>query len=101
MSKNEINKGAEVTLRDGQKVELKPLTIKQLRRFVKLADKFDTATEELTDDALDAMIDACAIALEKVAPKLSEDKDYLEDNLDIPSMNTILGVAMGGDGNPN
>lgn len=101
MAKNEnnANEGTEIVFRDGNKVMLKPLTIRQLRRFVKLADKFpDNATAELSDDALDAMLEACAIALEKVLPDV--DGDYLEDNMDIPLINKVLSIAMGSD-DPN
>ena len=94
----ELNKGKEIILADGEKVYVKPLTIKQLRKFMKVAA--DLALDgNLDDDQIDKMLDAAQIALEKAAPELAADRDKLEDVLDMKSFNDILAVAVGADPN--
>jgi hypothetical protein len=76
----------EIKLQDGSTVQLKPLSIKQLRKFMAAMNKASEATTE--DQSLSVLIDACAIALES-------DKDKLEDALDVPTINRILEVCGG------
>ena len=54
-------------------------------------------TGEVTteDETLTILIDACAIALEKQLPDLVNDREALEDALDVPTMNRILEVCGG------
>lgn len=92
----------EIELQDGTEVTLRPLTIKRLRRFMDVVKQLD-GMEEDEDRAVNQMVDACAIALEKAAPELVEDRDALEEALDIPTMWRILEIAGGvkmGDPNP-
>ncbi len=95
---DELNKGTEIELADGQKVYMKPLTIKQLRKFYKVVKGLDL-DGPLEDEQIDVMVDATAIALEKCAPKLAKDKEGLEDLLDMSSFSKILAVAVGADPN--
>ena len=83
----------EVTLQNGSKVTLKPLTIKQLRKFMQVINK--TAESNTEDETLSVLIDACAVALEKQLPDLVSDRDALEDALDVPTINRILEVCGG------
>ncbi len=54
-----------IKLQNGTEVQLKPLTIKELRKFMVAISK---TSEALTEDAtLDILIDACAVALENAA----------------------------------
>jgi hypothetical protein len=81
-------------------VEVRPLTIRQLRRFIKVVGdlNFESQTD-LTDEDIDKMVDAASIALEKAAPELSNDREAIEDSLDIKTFNEILNAAMGVDPN--
>ena len=83
----------EVTLQNGSKVTLKPLTIKQLRKFMQVINR--TAESNTEDETLSVLIDACAVALEKQLPDLVSDRDALEDALDVPTINRILEVCGG------
>ena len=84
----------EIELQNGAKVKLKPLTIKELRKFMAAIQR--TAEGQLTEDqTLDLLIDACAVALEKQQPELVKDRDALEDALDVPTINRILEVCGG------
>lgn len=83
----------EIELQNGAKVKLKPLSIKELRKFMAAIQKTaETNTEEQT---LTVLIDACAVALEKQLPDLVSDRDALEDALDVPTINRILEVCGG------
>lgn len=90
----------ELELQDGTMVTVKPLTIKRLRKFMNVIAQLNN-TEGVAEDedeeerAIDLMFDACVIALEQNNPKVIEDRDNLEDALDIPTMWKILEVAGG------
>ncbi len=83
----------EIQLQNGAKVTLKPLTIKELRKFMTVIQK--TANVQNEDETLTILIDACAVALEKQLPDLVADRDALEDSLDVPTINRILEVCGG------
>jgi hypothetical protein len=83
----------EIELQNGDKVNLKPLTIKELRKFMTAVQK--TAETKSEDETLTILIDACAVALEKQLPDLVKDRDALEDALDVPTINRILEVCGG------
>ena len=83
----------EITLQNGKTVKLKPLSIKELRRFMVSIQGIAQVTEE--EKTLDILIDACAVALEKQLPDFVADRDALEDALDVPTINRILEVCGG------
>ena len=83
----------EVQLQNGQTVKLKPLSIKELRKFMEAIQKTANVTTE--GETLTVLIEACAITLEKQLPELVADKEALEDALDVPTMNRILEVCGG------
>jgi hypothetical protein len=83
----------QIELQNGAKVTLKPLTIKDLRKFMAAIGQTQDAKTE--DETLTILIDACAVALEKQLPDLVKDRDALEDALDVPTINRILEVCGG------
>ncbi len=83
----------EITLQNGAVVKLKPLTIKELRKFMVVIQKTANMTSE--EETLTILIDACAVALEKQLPELVKDRDAFEDALDVPTINRILEVCGG------
>ena len=83
----------EIQLQNGATVKLKPLTIKELRKFMVVIQKTAEVTSE--DETLTILIEACAVALEKQLPDLVKDKDAFEDTLDVPTINRILEVCGG------
>ena len=85
----------EITLQNGATVKLKPLTIKELRRFMEQIQKTQEIENIDQNKTLSVLIDACAIALEKQLPDLVKDKDALEDALDVPTINRIFEVCGG------
>jgi hypothetical protein len=96
----DMYKGTEITFADGVVRRIKPLTIRQLREFMKVANNMKTTEEgNLTDEDIDKMIAAAKIALAKVDPELADDDDALEEALDLRSFQELMNVAMGGDPN--
>jgi hypothetical protein len=83
----------EIQLRNGDTVKLKPLSIKELRRFMTEIQKTAAAVTE--DESLTVLIAACAIALEKQLPELVADTEAFEDAMDVPTINRILEVCGG------
>jgi hypothetical protein len=97
-----IIKEEEIELQDGRKVVVRPLNIKGLRKFMAIVGKFEEVESE--EDSLDLMVEAVQIALTKADPEIADDIDYLEENLDMNSINRIMEVAGGIDmsgGDPN
>ena len=83
----------EIQLQNGATVKLKPLTIKELRKFMVVIQKTAEVTSE--DETLTILIEACAVALEKQLPDLVKDIDAFEDTLDVPTINRILEICGG------
>ena len=83
----------EIQLQNGATVKLKPLTIKELREFMKVIQRTQEVTSE--DETLTILIEACGVALQKQLPDLVADKDAFEDTLDVPTINRILEVCGG------
>lgn len=89
----EVYTATDIELQDGTTITVKPLTIKRLRRFMEVIQKFEKVDDEA--QSIDLMVDACAIAIEQSKPELAENRDALEDVLDVPTMWKILEVAGG------
>jgi hypothetical protein len=97
---NDLFKGTEITFSDGRKRVVKPLTIKHLREFMKVANEMKTDNEAgMTDEDIDKMIAAASIALRKADPELAADRDALEDILDLKTFGEVMAAAMGNDPN--
>ena len=78
----------EIELRDGKTVKLKPLSIRELRLFMDVMGKTaNTATE---DEALQVLIEACGVALEKQIPEIKENKDLLRFESNITNILNII-----------
>ena len=83
----------QITLQNNATITLKPLSIKELREFMKVIQR--TQEVESEDDTINVLIDACAVALRKQLPELVADRDALEDALDVPTINRILEICGG------
>jgi hypothetical protein len=104
-SKNDdLRGGFAIDFADGVSRVVKPLTIRQLRSFMKIMDKMqnidtDAENQSMNDEDIDNMVEAAAIALSKVDSKLAEDADALEDALDLRCFGALMAAAMGNDPN--
>lgn len=100
MANKDIHEGKAIVFADGKTRTVRPLTIRQLRKFMKVAGALQAKTEaEMTDEDIDAMVEAASIALAKIDPELAEDLDALEDVLDLKCFAELMSAAMGSDPN--
>mgnify|MGYP003141071796 CR=1 FL=1 len=92
----DLREGQLITFADGVERTVYPLTIRQLRNFMKIAEKLDVDAEQgLTDQDIDNMVEAAGIALQKVDPDLANDPDALEDALDLRCFSGLMAASMG------
>ena len=85
----------EIELSNGESLTIKPLPIKQLRKFMAVIQKMDDPELESDNAAMEIFIEAAMICLEVFKPELSTDKDKFEELVEIPTMMKILEVAGG------
>jgi len=85
---------SEIELLDGSKVKMRPLKISLLRDFMK---KFETIAEvsEDNDKSMDVLIDCVQIAMKQYAPDFANDREKLEENIDLPSVYKVIEAAAG------
>jgi len=89
----------ELELQDGTVVEIRPLNIKSLRKFMEIVENMDKVEKET--DAIEHMVAASAIAIERTNPELAADTERLEEVLDLQTMWKILEIAGGVSNDPN
>ena len=74
-----------VKLLDGTEVELKPLKISLLKPFSKKFQELAAVAED-NEKAMDVLMECIMIAFKQFAPEYSEDREKLEDNIDLPTV---------------
>ena len=84
----------EIQLMDGTKIKLQPLKISLLREFM---TKFEGITEvaDSNSKSMDLLIECVQIAMKQYSPQLAENKDNIEDVIDLPTVYKIIEVAAG------
>jgi hypothetical protein len=96
----DLHEGKAILFADGKTRIVRPLTIRQLRKFMKIANSLKVGDEDaMTDEDIDQMVAAAAIALAKVDPDLADDPEALEDVLDLRCFSEVMAAAMGNDPN--
>ena len=85
----------EVELSNGESLTIKPLTIKQLRKFMTIIKTMDNPENASDDAAMDIFIEAAMLCLENSMPELSKDKEKFEEVVEIPTMMKILEICGG------
>jgi hypothetical protein len=85
----------EIELADGSNISLKPLPIKQLKKFMTVIRSIDADEDATEDDAMDTFIKAAMICLEIFKPELSQDIEKFEAVIEVPTMMKILEVCGG------
>lgn len=100
LANKDIHEGREIVFADGKKRTVRPLTIRQLRKFMKVANNMKVADDgSMTDEDIDKMLESASIALMATDPDLASDLDALEDVLDLKSYQGLMAAAMGNDPN--
>ena len=83
----------EVELQEGTVVTVKPLNIRLLRKFMDVMASMDPEASET--EKLDILVKACGVAIEKQAPDIANNRENLEEALDVPTMWKIIEIAGG------
>jgi len=85
----------EIELSSGDVINVRPLPIKSLRKFMEVIKKLDSEDIKDETEAMDVFIEACMVCMEKIKPELSKDRDLFEESIEVPTMMKILEVAGG------
>jgi hypothetical protein len=83
-----------VKLIDGSELAVQPLKISLLRPFMKKFADLATVSDD-NDKSMDILLDCVQIAMKQYKPELSENKDDLENLLDLPTVYEIIDAATG------
>jgi hypothetical protein len=84
----------EIELSNGETISIRPLPIKQLRKFMEAIKEVDSENTN-EDDAMNIFIKASMICLETFKPELSQNKEKFEEVVEVPTMMKILEVCGG------
>lgn len=89
-----INENKVLTLIDGTEITVRPLKISLLKPFMA---KFEKIAEVAADNekSMDILMDCVQIAMKQYAPDVADDREKLEDNLDLPTVYKIVEEASG------
>jgi len=85
----------EVKLSNGEEIDVRPLTIKNLKKFTKVIAKLDSEDVKTEEDALDVFIEAGMVCMNQFSPELAEDREKFEDVIEVPTLMKILEIAGG------
>jgi len=117
-----VREGKKIVFSDGKTREVFPVSIKNLRKMMKVMEGLDPLTTEMTGETITTLLDSARIVLTEIDPVLvasslkacekrddlvangkeqeAEDvEDPLEDVLDIATMNKVIAAGMGTDPN--
>ncbi len=83
-----------ITLMDGTEILARPLKLSLLRPFMAKFSLLAAASED-NEESMDILIDCAQIAMKQFKPELAENKEALEELLDLPTVYQIIDVASG------
>jgi hypothetical protein len=86
--------GKTITLIDGTEIIARPLKLSLLRPFMAKFSLLADASED-NEKSMDILLDCAQIALKQFKPELAENKEELEELLDLPTVYQIIDVASG------
>lgn len=82
-----------IALFDGTEIEISPLKIWYLRKFM---DTFQHISKTSNDDeAILVLLECTRICMEQYYPEISSSISDVEDNIDMPTMHIVLDIAAG------
>ena len=89
-----VHEAEKVKLIDGTEITVRPLKISLLRPFMK---KFEGVAKVAEDNekSMTLLVECVQIAMQQYKPELAEDKEALEENLDLPTVYKIVEEASG------
>lgn len=86
---------AELELEDGTTIFIKPLPIKQLKKFMEVIRELDSENISTEEQAMDIFIKASMVCIEKSYPEIGLNREKFEDSVNIPTMMKILEICGG------
>jgi hypothetical protein len=86
-----IYKTKNIFLYDGTEIEIMPLKIKYLREF--MTAFYNISKTKNDDEAIMVLLECTRIAMKQYYPKISKSIEELEDNIDMPTVHTVLDIA--------
>jgi hypothetical protein len=86
---------AELELEDGTTIFIKPLPIKQLKKFMLVIRELDSEDIKTEEDAMDIFVKAAMVCLEKGNPEIGLSREKFEEVVNIPNMMKILEICGG------
>jgi hypothetical protein len=86
-----IYESIELELLDGTVIEVKPLSIKNLRAVMDVWKKTESISGE--NEFLDILVECTQLSMKQFAPHLADDRELLEDAVDLQTMYKILEVG--------
>jgi hypothetical protein len=89
----EVYKTKIISLTDGTKIELSPLKIKYLRKFMIEFENVKLANGDL--EAISALSDCAMVCMEQYKPEISVSQEIFEEYIDLDIIYDILEVAAG------
>lgn len=89
-----IDNKQKITLIDGTELEVRPLKISLLRKFLITFEGIAKVSDN-NDKSMDILLDCVQIAMEQYKPELAKDRNALEENLDLPTLYKIIEAASG------
>lgn len=92
---NTVYEIVDIQLSNGEEIAVRPLTIKNLKKFTKVVAKLDSPDVKTEEDAMEIFVEAAMVCMEQFAPDLASDKDRFEDVIEVPTLMKILEVAGG------
>ena len=91
---NTVYDTIEIKLSNGEDITVKPLSIKNLKKFMEVIQKLDSENVKTENDAMEIFIEAGMLCMQQFKPELSE-RDVFEDVIEVPTLMKILEVAGG------
>lgn len=91
--KTYIYKTKDITLFDGTKIEISPLKLWYLKRFMDIFHNIKNTQND--DEALLVLLECTRICMEQFYPQISGSVEDVEDNIDLPTMHEVLDLAAG------
>jgi hypothetical protein len=85
----------EIKLSNGNTINIKPLTITHLKKFLAVVKTLQDDSVKTEEDAMEIFIKAGMICMEQFSPDLATDKELFENTIEIPTLMKILEVAGG------
>lgn len=84
----------ELHLIDGTKFEVRPLRISLLKPFMKKFNELQEVAED-NEKSMNVLLDCVQIAFKQYLPLVAENREAIEENLDLPTVYKIIDAASG------